>query len=155
MFLLESKNYITFDRPLYSDMDPNWLVYLFIALILIADLILVLGIAIVVIFLAAYIAFNVFTGFIKLMINKLIHDVLDYLKKYAEEKSKGKTSEYGKALVDVVKWVYRVVFWLYNIIQLGIDAAVCLAAVGLILLGLFALAVINLVLVWIVYTNFF
>ncbi len=87
-------------------MDPNWLVYLFIALILIADLLLITGIAIVAIFLVAYIAFNVFTGFIKLMINKLIHDILDYLKKYAEEKSKGKTSEYGKAVVDVVKWVY-------------------------------------------------
>jgi hypothetical protein len=136
-------------------MDPNWLVYLFIALILIADLLLIIGIAIVAIFLVAYIAFNVFTGFIKMMINKLIHDLLDYLKKYAEEKSKGKTSEYGKALVDVVKWVYRVVFWLYNIIQLGIDAAICLAAVALIVLGLVTLAIINLVLVWMVYTSFF
>lgn len=135
-------------------MDPNWLVYLFIALILIADLLLIVGISIVAIFLVAYIAFNVFTGFIKMMINKLIHDLLDYLKKYAEEKSKGKTSEYGKALVDVVKWVYRVVFWLYNIIQLGIDVAICLAAVALILLGMVTLAIINLALAWIVYAYF-
>jgi hypothetical protein len=135
-------------------MDPNWLVYLFIALIIVADLLLVAGIIIIVIFLVAYIAFNIFTGFAKLMINKLVHDLLDYLKKYAEERSKGKTSEYGKALVEVVKWVYRVVFWLYNIIQFGIDAVVCLAAVALILLGMFTLAVINLALAWLVYATF-
>ncbi len=49
----------------------------------------------------------------------------------------------------------RVVFWLYNIIQLGIDVAICLAAVALIALGLVTLAVINLALVWLVYTSFF
>ena len=51
-----------------------------------------------------------------------------------------------------MKWVYRVVFWLYNIIQLGIDAAICLAAVALIVLGMITLAIINLVLVWLVYS---
>jgi hypothetical protein len=132
-------------------MDPNWLVYLFISFILLADILLVAGIIIIVIFLVAYIAFNVFTGFVKLMLNKLVHDLLDYLKKYAEEKSKGKTSEYSKALVELVKWVYRVVFWAYNIIQFGIDAAVCLAAVALIVLGMVTLAFINLVLAWLIY----
>ncbi len=129
----------------------EWWLILIIVLILLLDVLLVIGIAIVVIFLAAYIAFNVFTGFIKLMINKLVHDILDYLKKYAEEKSQGKTSEYGKKLVEAVKWIYRVVFWLYNIIQLGIDAAICLAAVALIALGMAALAVINLALAWLIY----
>ena len=50
-----------------------------------------------------------------------------------------------------MKWVYRVVFWLYNIIQLGIDVAICLAAVALIVLGMVTLAIINLVLAWLVY----
>ncbi len=128
----------------------EWWLILIIVLILLLDVLLVIGIAIVAVFLIAYVAFNVFTGFIKLMINKLIHDILDYLKKYAEEKSQGKTSEYGKKLVEAVKWIYRVVFWLYNIIQFGIDAAVCLAAIALILLGMAALAVINLVLAWLI-----
>lgn len=132
-------------------MDPNWLVYLFISFILLADILLVAGIIIIVIFLVAYIAFNVFTGFVKLMLNKLVHDLLDYLKKYADEKSKGKPSEYGKGLVEIVRWIYRVVFWLYNIIQFGIDAAVCLAAVALIVLGMITLAFINFVLAWLVY----
>ncbi|OPY28956.1 MAG: hypothetical protein A4E28_01229 [Methanocella sp. PtaU1.Bin125] len=132
-------------------MDPIWPVYLFIALILLADLLLVAGIILLVLFLVAYVAFNVFTGFVKLMLNKLVHDLLDYLKKYSEEKSKGKTSDYGKALVEVARWIYRVVFWLYNIFQLGIDVAICLAAVALIVLGVFTLWVINLVLAWLVY----
>jgi hypothetical protein len=129
----------------------TWWLILIIILILILDVLLVLGIAIVVIFLVAYIAFNVFTGFIKLMINKLIHDLLDYLKKYADEKSKGKTSDYGKGFVDIVRWIYRVVFWLYNIFQLGIDVAISLAAVALIVLGMIALVIINLVLAWLIY----
>jgi hypothetical protein len=132
-------------------MLPLWLVYLFIVLILLADVLLVIGIIIVGIFLVAYIAFNLFTGFIKVMINKLVHDLLDYLKKYADEHSNGKTSDYGKGFVDIVRWAYRIVFWAYNIIQLGIDVAISLAAVALIALGMFTLAVINLALAWLIY----
>ena len=132
-------------------MLPLWLVYLFIALILLADVLLVAGVIIVGAFLVAYIAFNVFTGFIKWLINQFIHDLLDYLKDYVDRKSQGKTSDYGKGFVDVVRFVYRAVFWAYNLFQLGIDVAISLAAVALIGLGMFALAIINLALAWLVY----
>jgi hypothetical protein len=132
-------------------MVPLWLVYLLIALIILADAVLFAGIVVVGLFLIAYVGLNVFTGFIKLMINQLIKDILEYLKRYIESKSKGKTAGYARGLVDVVKWVYTVVFWAYNVFQLALDVVVALAAVGLILIGMAALAVLNAVLAWLVY----
>jgi hypothetical protein len=124
-------------------MFPLWLVYLLIALILIIDLLLVLEVVLVGVFLIAYIAFNIVTALVGRKIDRYIQEKLDRMKLEAETKSEN----LGKA-TGHLKMVYRILYALYRIYDITSGLVVALIAIVLLTLGMAALAIVNIALLW-------
>ena len=129
-------------------MLPLWLVYLLVVLLLIADALLVTGVAAVGIFLVAYIAFNIFTHLMGIKIDRYVKGRLDRLKQDAEARLKDR----GAGAIRLAKTAYSTLYLLYKIYDIASGLIVGLIAVVLLFIGAAALAIVNVALLWLLHT---
>lgn len=128
----------------------DWLVYLVIFILLMADLIIVLGMVILGAIMAGYFLFNAFQNFLQGLINQLIRDILAALQGYIGDRS-GKAAGYTSFALYVVKKVYALVYGVYNLFQSAVTVAIILVGGMLAALGVLTLVLINAVLVYLLY----
>jgi hypothetical protein len=132
-------------------MASEWLVYLVIFIILMADLIIVAGMVLLGAIMAGYFLFNAFKDFLQGMVNQLIRDILALLQGYIGDRP-GDAAGIASFALYVVKKVYALVYWAYNLLGNAVTVAIILLGGVLAVAGIVTLAIINLVLVYVVYT---
>ena len=119
-------------------MFPLWLVYLLIALLLLLDVLLAIEVAVVGIFLAAYVAYNIVTALVGRKIDRYLRERMDRLKQEAEARSQSLGKAAGHA-----KGVYSLLFLLYRIYDAGTSLLIASVAAVLLLAGFAGLAAVN------------
>src|SRR5512139_3795228 len=95
-------------------MASEWLVYLVVFILLMADLIIVAGMVLLGGVMAGYFLFNAFKDFLQGMVNQLIRDILALLQGFIGDKP-GKAAGYTSFALYVVKKAYALVYWAYNL----------------------------------------
>ncbi|CAJ36319.1 hypothetical protein [Methanocella arvoryzae] len=131
-------------------MASEWLVYLVIIVLLMIDFILIAGMVILGALVAGYFLVNAVKDFLQEIVNQLIRDILAILQGYIGDRP-GKAAGYTSFGLYVVKKIYGLVYWVYNLAQKAITAAIILGAGALGAAGVMTFAMINALLVYIVY----
>lgn len=124
-------------------MLPMWLVYMLMIVLIILDVLFVLEVAVVGVFLIAYILFNIATALLGRKINRYIAERLERARQEAALKSENR----GK-VAGLVKTAYSILYLAYRAYDVGTALIVALIAFALLIVGVAGLAFINIALFW-------
>lgn len=124
-------------------MLPMWLIYMLIIVLIILDVLFVLEVAVVGVFLIAYILFNIATALLGRKINRYIAERLERARQEAALKSENR----GK-VAGLVKTAYSILYLAYRVYDVGTALIVALIAFALLIVGVAGLAFINIALFW-------